>query len=239
MLASTQTSCGIVQQQDALAGLDVFAGQHEGAVDHRRHRAADGAVLDVDLLLMELRREIGHLIVEGGDLRVDHAQLVMLDPRLVEAAFGLLVLGPELLDLAFELGRPPPAPPGADARWPRGARTARGCARVPASPDRGRTWSAASACSRTCTVEVRVRVSASAWFRLSRRSARSRVRSALTPSICARKASTRSFDTRSSMRTTTWPAATRVPSSAGISITQPSARLETVTISAVTRASYS
>ena len=31
---------GIVQQQDALAGLDVFARQHEGAVDHRRHRAA-------------------------------------------------------------------------------------------------------------------------------------------------------------------------------------------------------
>ena len=84
-----------------------------------------------------------------------------------------------------------------------------------------------------------MRMSASAWFRLRRRSARSLVRSALMPSICARKASARSFATRSSMRATTWPAATRVPSSAGISITQPSARLETVTMSAVARASYS
>ena len=41
------------------------------------------------------------------------------------------------------------------------------------------------------------------------------------------------------MRATTWPAATRMPSRAGMSTTQPSARLETVTMSAVTRASYS
>ena len=44
---------------------------------------------------------------------------------------------------------------------------------------------------------------------------------------------------RSSIRATTCPASTRVPSSAGISTNQPSARLEMVTMSAVARASYS
>ena len=88
-------------------------------------------------------------------------------------------------------------------------------------------------------IEPRVLASASAWFKTSRRSALSRVRSARTPSICALSASLFSLATRSSMLATTWPAATRMPSSTGMSTTQPSARLEMVTMSAVTRASYS
>ena len=103
MLASTQTSLGLCSSRMRWPACDVFARQHEGAVDHRRHRAADRAVLDVDVLLGELGREVGHLVVECGDLRVDHAQPVKFDPRLVEAAFGLLVFGLELQDLAFEL----------------------------------------------------------------------------------------------------------------------------------------
>ena len=78
-------------------------GQHEGAVDHGRHGAADRAILDVDVLLRELGFEVRRLVIEGGDLRVDHAGPVVLDPRLVEAALGLLVFGLELQDLAFEL----------------------------------------------------------------------------------------------------------------------------------------
>ena len=103
MLASTQTSFGIVQQQDALAGLRRTrpaarrCGRSPpapgcGSCGPRCRRSAG-----------HLRREVGHLVVECGDLRVDHAQPVKLDPRLVEAAFGLLVLGLELQDLAFEL----------------------------------------------------------------------------------------------------------------------------------------
>ena len=130
---------GIVQQQDALAGLHVLARQHEGAVDHGRHRAADRAVLDVDVLLVHLRREIGDLMVERGDLRVDHAQLVVLDPGLLEAALGLLVLGARLQDLAFELVHGGLRHLELRARWPRGARTATSCARARASPGRGRT----------------------------------------------------------------------------------------------------
>jgi hypothetical protein len=57
--------------------------------------------------------------------------------------------------------------------------------------------------------------------------------------ICVASASLRSLAIRSSIRTTTSLAPTRAPSSAGISTIQPSARLDTVTMSAVTRASYS
>ena len=92
-----------MQQQDALARLHVLARQHEGAVDHGRDRALDGAVLDVDVLLVHLRREIGDLMVEGGDLRVDHAELVLLDLGLLEAVQRLLVLGARLLELAVQL----------------------------------------------------------------------------------------------------------------------------------------
>ena len=186
----------------------------------------------------ELGFEVRGLMIEGRDLRIDHAQPVVLDPRLVEAALGLLVLGLELQDLAFELGH-------------RGLRHLELALADHAALEQ-----------RPVALELELRqveiglergqrlfanrdgggaraVSASVWFSLSRRSASSLVRSALTPSICARRASERSLATRSSMRVTTWPAATRVPSSAGISITQPSARLETVTMSAVARASYS
>ena len=57
-----------------------------------------------------------------------------------------------------------------------------------------------------------MRASASAWFRLRRRSARSRVRSALHALDLRPKRIARSLATRSSMRATTWPAATRIPS---------------------------
>ena len=41
------------------------------------------------------------------------------------------------------------------------------------------------------------------------------------------------------MRTSTWPVSICMPSRTGMSTTQPSARLEIVTMSALTRASYS
>ena len=207
MLASTQTSFGLCSSRMRWPACDVFARQHEGAVDHRRHRAADRAVLDVDILLGELGREVGHLVVECRDLRVDHAQPVMLDPAPRRGCPRPARVPPGAAGSGFRASSRRPGPAGAGARRPRGARTATSCARVRACARSRSDLSAASAFSRAVTVDVRVRISASAWFWLRRRSARSLARSALTPSICARKASARSFATRSSMRATTWPAA--------------------------------
>ena len=94
----------VVQHQDALARRHIFAGQHEGAVDHGRHRALDGTIVDVDLLLVHLRRKIGDLMGQRLDLRIDHMQPFLAGARLVETAFGLLVLGHHLQELDFELG---------------------------------------------------------------------------------------------------------------------------------------
>ncbi len=189
MLASTQTSRGIVQHQDALAGLDVLAGQHEGAVDHGRHGAADRAVLDVDLLLGELRLEIrrpdDRAARSARRSRRSRSCSTCASSRLPSACSYSAC---ELQELALELGHRRLRHLELALVGDLGGRTATCCARARASRGRGPTAAPASAFSRTVTADVRVRMTASVWFSSSRRSAMSRSRSAWMPSICALQA---------------------------------------------------
>ena len=94
-----------MQHQDTLARCHILAGQGEGAIDHGGHRAADGAVFDVDDLLRQLGLQVGGLELQRVDLGVDHVKTRAVGQCLMQAALGLLVFRLRLHQLALELRR--------------------------------------------------------------------------------------------------------------------------------------